>query len=295
MKNLIDIKLGYKCNNRCKFCVQGEKRRLGLDKTSRQIKAILRNSRSTYDEVVYTGGEATIRPDIIELVSYAKDLGFRVHIQTNARMFAYEDFCKALVRCGAGLFTVSIHGHNAELHDYLTGVKGSFEQTTQGIKNLLSLGCLVFTNTVITRQNYRFLPQIAHFLADLGVLQYNLSFPHILGRALTNRKLVVPRKKDIAPYVQKSLEIGLKKKLRPSTEAIPYCFLGKYTACASERRSKTIKVFDTKLTEDFAYWRRNEGTLKGVKCQKCRYFLCCEGPWREYPRFYGWDEFKPAL
>lgn len=295
MQKRIDLKVGFRCNNHCKFCVQGDKRDFCPDKTSSEIKAILRNSKGNNIEIVFTGGECTIRPDIIELVTYSKSLGYKIHIQTNGRMFAYKDFCKSMVAAGAVRFTVAIHGHNAELHDYLTGAKGSFTQTLLGIKNLLSLGCLVFTNTVITKQNYRFLPGISNFLIDLGIFEYKLSFPHILGSALKNRKSVIPRKEVIAPYVKKSIEVGLKRKRRPLTEAIPYCFLGPHIDCAMENFEYKIKVFDTHMTEDFNRWRKEEGTLKGDKCKGCRYFQCCEGPWREYPQFYGWKEFKPIL
>ena len=294
MKKRVDIKIGYQCNNHCKFCVQGDKRDCCRDKTTQEIKVILKNSKADYQEVIFTGGEATIRPDIVELVSCSRNLGYKVHIQTNGRMFAYNDFCKMMVSKGAELFTIAIHGHNPQLHDYLTGAKGSFNQTLSGIKNLLSMGCLVFTNTVITRQNYRYLPEISDFLMGLGIYEYKLTFPHIMGSAFKNRKSIIPRKSVVSAYVRKSLEIGLKKKRRPLTEAIPFCFLGPYIDCAIENFEHEVKVFDTHLTEDFNLWRKEEGTLKADKCNRCRYFERCDGPWREYPQLYGWSEFKPV-
>lgn len=145
----IDIKVGFKCNNRCKFCVQGSKRSRYPDKATSEIKAILRDSKGRNTEIVFTGGECTIRPDILELVSYSKGLGHNVHVQTNGRMFAYKDFCRKIKDAGAQAFTIAIHGHNPRLHDYLTGAKGAFEQVSGGIRNLLALGCFVSTNTVI--------------------------------------------------------------------------------------------------------------------------------------------------
>jgi radical SAM protein with 4Fe4S-binding SPASM domain len=54
------------------------------------------------------------------------------------------------------------------------------------------------------------------------------------------------------------------------------------------------KVFDIKVNENFNRWRKEEGKLKGPRCKECKYFKCCEGPWREYPRLFGWEEFKPV-
>lgn len=293
MKRVV-IKISFKCNNHCKFCVQGNKRESCQDKTFHDIKANLRESKDDYGEVIFTGGEPTIRPDIIKLVEYSKGLGYMVHIQTNGRMFAYKEFCKKIVKAGAESFTVSIHGHNGQLHDTLTGAEGSFEQTLSGIKHLQSLGVRVFTNTVITSLNYRFLPTIATMLVNLGIFEYRLTFPHILGSALANRDSIVPRKREIASYLKKALEIGINRKRAPMTEGMPYCFLDGHINCAHENYTPEARVFGTKLTEDFNRWRREEGKVKGPKCKKCKYFQSCEGPWREYPEIFGWEEFVPV-
>jgi len=291
--NRIDLKVGFKCNNRCKFCVQGDKRDFCPDKSDQGIKTILEESRRGFSEVVFTGGEATLRPNIIELVSFAKGLGYKVQIQSNGRMFFYKDFCLNMIKAGADIFAISIHGHNAKLHDYLTGVKGSFEQTATGIKNILSLGRKAVTNTVINKKNYCFLPEIANFLINLGVPQYQFAYPHILGSALENVNSLVPRKKEVMPYVKKGLQIGIDRGRIVRTEAIPFCLLGKYKDCIAEQYMPETKVYDIRVNEDFSRWRKEEGKLKGPNCKKCRYFKCCEGPWREYPEVFGWDEFKP--
>jgi MoaA/NifB/PqqE/SkfB family radical SAM enzyme len=289
----IDIKVTFKCNNSCKFCVQGDKRKFYFDKTDDEIKIILKDAKISYDEVVFTGGEPTIRPGIMDLVSYAKNLGYKIQVQTNGRIFAYRDFCKEIIKAGANVFAISIHGHNAKLHDFLTSAKGSFEQSRSGIKNLLSFGELVITNTVINKINYRFLPEIARFLIDLGIPQYQFAFPHILGKALTDADWIIPRKKDILPYLNKGIEIGVKKKKVVRVEAVPYCFLKEHEDCISDRYILDIKVFDINTTNNFNRWRREEGKIKGPKCRGCKYFSCCEGPWREYPEIFGWDEFIP--
>lgn len=290
----IDIKISFKCNNCCKFCVQGSKREFCPDKTSGEIKTILRTSKDNYGEIIFTGGEPTIRADVIELVSYAKNLGYKIQIQTNGRMFAYKDFCMNMIKAGADTFAISIHGHNAKLHDYLTGAKGSFKQSVRGVENLLSFGKIVVTNTVINKLNFHFLPKIANFLIDLGLPQYQFAFPHILGSALTNRDWIVPRKKEVISYVKRGLEIGIKRKRIPKIEAIPYCLLDGYEDCITDIDIPETKIFGIEMTENFNRWRKEEGKLKGPRCKECKYFLCCEGPWREYPQYYGWDEFIPV-
>lgn len=295
MHKRIDIKLGYKCNNKCLFCVQGDKRVLCPDKTLIECKSILKETSPSYQEVVFTGGECTIRTDIIELVRYASTLGFKVHFQSNGRMFSYENFCQDIVLAGARYFTISVHGHTADLHDRLTGVTNSFQQTINGIKNLISSRAVVFTNTVITKLNYVFLPEIVNFLADLGIREFSLSFPHILGQAKVNYKKIIARKSLVSPFVIKAIRAGLKKNCDGKIEAMPLCFLKGYESYVKENFIPETKVFDTYAVENFNDWRKKIGKIKGEKCQSCKLFSLCEGPWREYPELFGWDEFCPVI
>ena len=48
------------------------------------------------------------------------------------------------------------------------------------------------------------------------------------------------------------------------------------------------------VVEDYTDYRQNKGKEKHAKCKKCKYYKVCEGPWRDYPAIYGWDEFKPV-
>ena len=292
-----DIKVGFSCNNRCKFCVQGEKRYKYGDKSTEQIKKELINAKQKRDcqGVVFTGGEPTLRKDIAELVSFAKRLGFKlIQIQSNGRMFAYKDFCQNLVRAGVNEFSPALHGHTAKLHDSLTNSVGSFEQTTLGIKNLKSLGQEVITNSVITKPNYHYLPKLAQLLVSLGVDQYQFAFVHALGTAGKNFYSIVPRKKLVEPYVKRGLDIGIKAGIQVMTEAIPYCFMKGYEDYIAEKIIPPGPVYDWEgIIDDFNVTRVAHGKAKGKLCQKCKANDICEGPWKEYPEHYGWDEFKP--
>jgi len=46
--------------------------------------------------------------------------------------------------------------------------------------------------------------------------------------------------------------------------------------------------------DDYTVHRLTEGKLKGPQCQECIMNPICEGPWREYPEHYGFDEFRPV-
>lgn len=292
----LDIKIGFACNNRCRFCVQGDKRHRVKPPTTDDVLEELRLGRQRAEGVVFTGGEPTLRRDLLSLVSRARDLGYEtIQIQSNGRTFASRRFCEQLIEAGATEFSPALHGHTPELHDYLTRAPGSFMQTTRGIRNLRLLGQYVLTNSVVVRANSRTLNHLAQLLVDLGVNQYQLAFVHPVGTAEDDFYQVVPRMEILSPYLRAGLEPGLKAGLTVHTEAVPYCILPGYEQCVVESRIPHTKVVDAgQVVEDYRAYRLTEGKLKGPGCPTCRWFDVCEGPWREYPEHYGFDEFKPV-
>lgn len=291
-----DIKITFLCNNSCLFCVQGNKRLLYGERNSKEIKSNLKEAKKECDEVVFTGGEPTVKKDFLDLLIFAKELGYKnIQIQSNGRMFCYEKFCDQLIQAGANEFSPALHGHTATLHDYLTNSPGSFEQTVKGIKNLKGRGAFVLTNSVITKPNFRNLPDLAQLLCHLKVDQYQFAFVHAIGKAKENFENIVPRKSLIGPYVKKGLEIGISFGISVMTEAIPYCFMKDYEKYIAEKVIPSTKIYDSAgIIEDFTKTRQTEGKLKGEKCSQCFYYDVCEGPWKEYPEFFGWDEFIPV-
>ncbi len=293
----IDVKITFNCNNLCDFCAQGSKRSKIKMKDFSEIEKILRDaSKKKVEGVVFTGGEPTLHPKIIEIVAAAKKMGFsRIQLQTNGRSFAYYEFCRKLKEAGANEMGPSLHGSSPEIHEKLTKAPGSFSQTVKGILNCKKLGMYVLTNSVITSVNYKDLPALAKLLTHLKVDQYQFAFVHIIGTAWENKQWIVPKKKDIMPYVKKGLDIGIKKGIPCFTEAIPYCLMKGYEQCVAEAIIPEGPVADADVyVDNYADYRRNEGKAKGKQCVKCKYFKVCEGPWREYPDLYGWSEFKPV-
>jgi len=219
-----DIKIGFKCNNKCLFCAQGKKRSICAEKSLGKIESELIDAKKSCQDVVFTGGEPTIHNNFTELVETAKNLGYkRIQIQSNGRMFAYKNFAAEAINAGANEFAVAVHGHISSLHDYLTQGNGSFAQVIQGIENLKSLKQRVITNTVITKSNYMFLPKIAKLLVNLGVDQYQLAFVHPVGSAFDNFYSIVPRFRIAESFIKKGLDVGIKYGVKNMTEAVPYC------------------------------------------------------------------------
>ena len=293
----LDLKVGYACSNDCKFCVVADKRKYG-NKSTEEIK---RELKSSFDEgrreVVLTGGEVTIRKDIFDIISCAKEIGYcNIQIQTNGRRFSSFDFAKKMVLSGMTEFAPALHGPNAKIHDELTQRKGSWRQTVLGIHNVKQrLKIRTVANTVITKTNYKHLPQIASLMVKLQVDQFQFAFVHILGNAHKYHKAIVPRISEAAPYIKRALDIGIKAGRRVFAEAVPFCLMRGYENYLSENIIPPTQIKEVGWQiDDFETVRRNESKKKFVQCVECACFAACEGPWKEYPELFGEKEFQPV-
>jgi len=182
------LNVGKRCNNKCIIC--DELQRKGEEeKTIKQIKGELDNARKKTESIIISGGEPTIRLDILKIISYAKQIGFKkIAIETNGRMLYYRDFCKNVVEAGANEFNIYFLGHNAKIHDSITGAQGSWKQTIQGIKNLVKMGQKVIVKVVIVKKNYRHIIEILKLLDNMKITSVQL----IISR--------MPIKPNIFPY-----------------------------------------------------------------------------------------------
>jgi len=298
---------GYKCNNRCVFCINYDKREIPSPSFSEVKKEIIaaRKRGSTYLEII--GGEPTIRPDIIDLITFAKKLKFdTIMIATNGRMLSYEDFARKILQAGLNSIVFSIHGHNAKLHDSLTQVPGSFEQINKGIQNVkkiireLGLNVSLGTNTTIVKQNYKYLPQIGEYIRKLGL--YNAEFIFVdpsYGGAYDYFDKLVPRISEVAPYAHKCLDIGKKYKIPHwHIRYVPLCYFSNYLDQISELYEIQVYSNAEHVAPDFydndaIHNRQKIGRVKTERCKGCSLYDKCEGIWKEYIKHYGDKELKP--
>lgn len=297
------IIIGYECNNHCRFCIDANKRELP-SKTTKQIKREMiqaRNRGTSYLELI--GGETTIRPDALELIKFAQKLGFEtINMATNGRMFSYPEYAKKIIGAGLTDIIFSIHGHKAEIHDYLTRSQGSFSQLLKGLDNFRKLGFeKIGSNTTIVKDNYKYLPQIGGFLFEQGIRNSEFIFVDpSYGAAHDNFDEIVPKISKIVPYVKKCLDIGKKNKiLHWHIRYVPLCYFQDYLEQISELQE--VRTFKTEhLAPDFENFdvensRKSVGRAKTKRCQGCKLFNSCEGIWKEYLKHYEDKELKPVL
>ncbi len=165
----MDLAITYRCNNDCHHCYNARARSYPELDTP-QWKIILD---TIWDlgipHVVFTGGEPTLRNDLPELVAYAEQKGLVTGLNTNGRRLADRKFVSSLVDAGLDHVQVTLESHIPEIHDQMVNSRGAWQQTVNGIREVLKQRVYLMTNTTMLKTNYRSMAETLDFLAELGV------------------------------------------------------------------------------------------------------------------------------
>jgi len=293
------------CNCNCIFCSFGHKMlKARLEKgygykKKEDIKKDIDYAKSIGVEIFcFTGGEPTLRKDLPELITYAKNKGIEnIQIQTNGRLLYYKEYCKKLIDAGATEFAVSIHSPRENVNDYMMGVKGVYKQSMQGIKNLRELDQKVKASIVITKFNYRDLPDFTRMLIDMGICEIRYDFvvvDGLLREKPESAKNIVPRMSEVVPYLERCLDMYEgPDKTWMAVFNIPHCLLKNYVKHVVDMVQPATELRGADFIANIKNNRKRD-KVKPKECNSCFYSKLCFGVWDKYAEIYGTDEIKPV-
>ncbi|WP_101790723.1 TIGR04053 family radical SAM/SPASM domain-containing protein [Nonomuraea indica] len=136
---------------------------------------------------VITGGDPFERPDLLELIRRARELGLSPAVSPSATPALTPGSLARLREAGAAAISLSIDGATAGGHDAFRGYDGVFTRTMAAWQAAREAGLKVQINTTVTRRNLTGLPDIARLVRDQGALLWSVFFlvPTGRGRALS--------------------------------------------------------------------------------------------------------------
>lgn len=217
IRDAVLIRSGYGCNSACRFCDQADLRKTEVDRGSEALFDQLDETDLTGKTVVLAGGEITLRRELSDWIVRARERGAsRVVVQTNGRMLAYPKMVRRLKKAGCDVFAVALHGHRVELHDWLTRSEGSFEQTLKGLENLRTAQAVTLVNSMITRSNYRHMPELVQLASRYGVAAVRFLWPKPEGDAVNEWPMLEPDPSMVTPYARLASGVGEKLRVRVS-------------------------------------------------------------------------------
>ena len=181
----MDLAITYRCNNDCAHCYNARERNFPELHTENWKHILDQLWALGVPHIVFTGGEATLRNDLPELIAHAESNGQITGLNTNARRLADPKYVQKLVDAGLDHVQITVESCDELIHDQMMCAKGAFRQTIQGLKNVLDTKLYVMTNTTMLRTNVHKIPETLDFLAGLGVPTIGLNALIYAGHGLT--------------------------------------------------------------------------------------------------------------
>ncbi|MBM3130267.1 MAG: radical SAM protein [Chloroflexi bacterium] len=141
----LDIELTERCNNDCIHCCinlpANDANARACEMTTAQVKGILTQAAALGClRVRFTGGEPLLRPDFEELYLFARRLGIKVLLFTNARLIT-PHLADLFARIPPRIeIEITVYGMRAESYDAVARVPGAFAQFWRGVNLLLERG-----------------------------------------------------------------------------------------------------------------------------------------------------------
>ena len=136
------LQLTKKCNLNCKFCGQAvsrivKKERYELPRG--KISEVLKDAKKCGALMVnLTGGEPTLRMDLISIIKEASSLGLKVNLLTNGYLLN-ESYCNKLKSAGLNQLSVSVHSPFEDKHDAICSASGCYKRLNDSILYLKSI------------------------------------------------------------------------------------------------------------------------------------------------------------
>lgn len=146
-------------------------------------------------QVIFTGGEPTMRPDLCSLIAHAEKLGMVAGLITNGLRLAETNYLHALLQSG--------------LDHVMIVLDPDSEQAFEGLRDTLAENISVVVHLTLTRRNQSTFTQVLDKLASMGVQNVSISAsePDLKDDLVAQRHAVADRQMHLVwdlpvPYSQ---------------------------------------------------------------------------------------------
>lgn len=162
----------WHCNQKCLHCYAGEQieARTNEISTDEWKKIIDKCKDAMIPQITFTGGEPTLRSDLVELVNYSS--WFVTRLNTNGVLLT-KKLCEELKEASLDSVQITLYSADENIHNKLVGAN-NYQATIKGIKNAVETGLNVSINTPLCKlnENYR---ETIKLVKDLGVMYFSCS------------------------------------------------------------------------------------------------------------------------
>ncbi len=159
--------------------------------------------------VKLTGGEPLLHPEIKQILSLLKSEKIHPTIETNGISCCDKSIVKSIAECRDPFVAVSLDGTTSEVHEKIRRVRGCFDKTVEGIKNLVETGLKPQIVMSMTKANKHQIEPMVRFAEKIGAgsVKFNIVVPVQRGKTMMeNNELIEIRELiEIGEWIENDL------------------------------------------------------------------------------------------
>lgn len=284
------VSSGSRCNHNCTFCNLSD--RTHEAPLPEVEKAALQARQWGYRRLILSGGEPTVRRDLLAVASMTHGHGLKLGLVTNGRMLLYPQLLSGLLARGLDSVLLWLHAPDAEVHDQMVKTPKAFEQTSKVLAQLLAIPFFtVEVRTVLAPQNVALLPRMVRWLGRLAGSErlYQTLVYAAPGGLADAPNLLTPD--QAATAIAEAVAAGKKAHIPVYHEGIPECVMGTL-APLDIRRFPRERLPNPQFEECLAAPLSN--AVRVLACAECLATRSCPGLPVEWVRAFPGLELKPT-
>jgi AdoMet-dependent heme synthase len=135
--------------------------------------------------LIFTGGDAMMRPDLFDLISYATEKGLRCSLTPTATALPTPQRLQKARQAGIRRIALSLDAPTAQIHDAFRQIPGSWVRAMKILRSAQAVGLSAQVNTTVSIHNVHTLADMVPFIEEVGAVQWSVFFLVPTGRAQT--------------------------------------------------------------------------------------------------------------
>jgi radical SAM protein len=155
------------CDLECKHCrASAIPHRDPQELTTEEGRALMRDVKEMGSMMILTGGDPMKRPDLFDLIAYAREIGLPLSITPSTTPTLTREVVEQFKRLGVAAMGTSLDGPNAEVHDSFRGVQGTFANSMRALSWAREFQVPVQINTTVTSETLPHLEDLYRLLSE---------------------------------------------------------------------------------------------------------------------------------
>lgn len=169
----LQIELTDACNERCIHCYLPNSRKdKGHALSTEKVIDVLKQYREMEGlKVVFSGGEILLHKDLFKILNECRSLNLMILLQSNLLTLTPE-YLNCIKTLDVFNVQVSLYSTDENIHDSITGHKGSWRKTKRNLELLVENDIPAMISCPVMQNNFSTVRELQHYADGLGVDLY---------------------------------------------------------------------------------------------------------------------------